>query len=92
MLTSLHKQDALLKYLGSAMQGLNTSDGLQIQQFKHGQSNPTYLLQVSLAHKLQHALKPSSNAAVGPRVSAYHVSCRTGTVSMCCARSLLGKY
>lgn len=37
----------LLKYLTTAIEGFPVVDSLDIKQFKHGQSNPTYLLQVS---------------------------------------------
>lgn len=44
--TALDLQDDLLRYLQSAIAGFPQVDSLDIQQFKHGQSNPTYLLQV----------------------------------------------
>jgi aminoglycoside phosphotransferase (APT) family kinase protein len=38
-------QDRLRSYLAAAIPGFPSGEALHIQQFKHGQSNPTYLLQ-----------------------------------------------
>ena len=47
------QQESLAKYLDHALEGFQKSDGLSVQQFQHGQSNPTYLLQV------RHLTKPA---------------------------------
>ena len=39
-------QDSLVRYLSNAIEGFDAASGLCIRQFKHGQSNPTYLLEV----------------------------------------------
>lgn len=41
-------QAKLLKYLRTAIENFPDVDDLIVQQFKHGQSNPTYLLQVGI--------------------------------------------
>ncbi len=41
-------QAKLLQYLRTAIESFPDVDGLIMQQFKHGQSNPTYLLQVGI--------------------------------------------
>ena len=41
-------QEPLATYLAHAIDDFDATNGLHVQQFKHGQSNPTYLLQVSL--------------------------------------------
>ena len=40
-------QEPLARYLAHAIDDFDATSGLHVQQFKHGQSNPTYLLQVS---------------------------------------------
>lgn len=41
-------QVALHQYLSSAIEGFPIHKDLHIRQFAHGQSNPTYLLQVGM--------------------------------------------
>ena len=49
-----HLQDTLLAYLASAVPSFPSGTPLRIQQFKHGQSNPTYLIQARTSCSTRH--------------------------------------
>ena len=40
-------QAALRRYLSARVPGISAAEPLQLYQFSHGQSNPTYMLKVS---------------------------------------------
>ena len=93
------RQERLQKYLVAAVPGFPAQARLEVRQFQHGQSNPTYLLRALLASGAPAQLyvlrkKPPGQVRCGcfpsfliTKCSGLYSNLRCISVAMCCQRS-----